>query len=294
MAARHSSFTHAARELSVTQGAVSKQVKQLESFVGVQLFLRVRQGLVLTEAGRVYLKKIEAGLAMIEGASLEMIAHQGKGGVLSLTSMPTFGARWLIPRLARFREVRPDIRVQFLPHRQGYDFSTPELDAAVRFGEGLWPGSRADYLVGREVVPVGDPRTLSAQCTRPEELLRLPLLHHTSAPEAWPDWFARSGIDVRRSWEGSRFDQYSLLSEAAAAGFGVALIPRCLVEEELRDGRLVIAIRSKVEARRGYYLCYPEQKANMPSLVALRSWLLGASSTPSSAPVSPHADPLPV
>ena len=147
VAARHSSFTRAAQELCVTQGAVSKQVKHLEEFVGVELFLRIRQGLVLTEAGRSYLTKVQAGLGQIEAATVELIAHQGQGGTLNLTCMPTFGARWLIPRLTAFMRLRPDIHVEFLPHRQGYDFSTPELDAAVRFGEGIWPGSGADYIV---------------------------------------------------------------------------------------------------------------------------------------------------
>ena len=125
VAARHSSFTRAAQELCVTQGAVSKQVKHLEAFVGVELFLRIRQGLVLTEAGRAYLAKIQAGLGQIEAATVELIAHQGRGGTLNLTCMPTFGARWLIPRLTAFMRQRPDIHVEFLPHRQGYDFSTP-------------------------------------------------------------------------------------------------------------------------------------------------------------------------
>lgn len=168
VAARHSSFTRAAQELCVTQGAVSKQVKHLEAFVGVELFLRIRQGLVLTEAGRAYLAKIQAGLGQIEAATVELIAHQGRGGTLNLTCMPTFGARWLIPRLTAFMRQRPDIHVEFLPHRQGYDFSAPELDAAVRFGEGLWPGSGADYIVGRDIVPVYSPRLIPGGCAAPK------------------------------------------------------------------------------------------------------------------------------
>ncbi|OZI76137.1 MULTISPECIES: transcriptional regulator GcvA [Bordetella] len=277
VAARHSSFTRAAQELCVTQGAVSKQVKHLEAFLGVELFLRIRQGLVLTEAGQSYLKKIQAGLGQIEAATVELIAHQGRGGTLHLTCMPTFGARWLIPRLATFMRVRPDIHVEFLPHRQGYDFSTPELDAAVRFGDGIWPGSGADYIVGRDVVPVCSPRLIADGCERPEELLRYPLLHHTSALEGWRDWFEQAGCDTRRALEGTRFDQYSLLSQAAAAGFGIALIPRCLVEEELRDGRLAVALQLPIRARQGYYLCYPEQKASLPILQAFRAWLMEVS-----------------
>ncbi|MFC4276778.1 LysR substrate-binding domain-containing protein [Achromobacter aloeverae] len=277
MAARHGSFTRAAQELSVTQGAVSKQVKQLEQFVGVELFLRLRHGLVLTEAGRAYLAKIQIGLGQIEAATLELISHQGQGGTLHLTSMPTFGARWLIPRLSGFMRLRPDIHVEFLPHRKGYDFSTPELDAAVRFGEGVWPGSGADYIVGRGVVPVGSPKLFPRPCKTPEELLKHPLMHHTSALEGWTDWFTQAGCDTRRTREGARFDQYSLLSQAAAAGFGIALIPRCLIEDELRDGKLAPVIDLQIRARQGYYLCYPETKSHLPTLQAFRQWLMEAS-----------------
>ena len=273
-AARHGSFTHAARELHVTQGAVSKQVKQLGAFVGTRLFTRVRQGLVLTENGRRYLQKIGKGLDLIESATLEVRSHKGLGATLSLTSMPTFGARWLIPRLAGFMHERPDIRVEFLPHKQGYDFSMPELDAAVRFGDGIWPGSDADYLVGREVVAVCHPDLTPAQPARAEDLLRLPLLHHTSAPNAWSEWFVKAGLDSRRAWEGSRFDQYTLIIEAAASGFGVALIPLCLVEQEIQSGKLVIAIDLPILASQGYYLCYPKNRADMPALQAMRMWLL--------------------
>jgi LysR family transcriptional regulator, glycine cleavage system transcriptional activator len=277
VAARHCNFTRAAQELYITQGAVSKQVKHLEAFLGVVLFVRSKQGLVLTEAGRSYLDKVRAGLGQIEAATIELIAHRGQGGTLHLTSMPTFGARWLIPRLAGFVRLRPDIHLEFLPHRQGYDFSMPELDAAVRFGEGAWPGSGADYIVGREVVPVCSPRLMPPGQAGAAELLTYPLLHHTSALDGWSDWFAQAGCDTRRALEGARFDQYALLSQAAAAGFGIALIPRCLVEEELRDGRLVVPVLLPILARQGYYLCYPQQKASLPALQAFRGWLQSVS-----------------
>ncbi|VFR31768.1 Glycine cleavage system transcriptional activator [plant metagenome] len=273
-AARHGSFTRAAEELCVTQGAVSKQVKSLEATVGVELFLRVRQGLMLTDAGRGYLSQIKGGLDQIETASLDLLSHRGQGGLLTLTSMPTFGAKWLIPRLTAFLRLRPDIRMEFLPHHRGYDFSMPKLDAAVRYGEGLWPGARADYLGGREVVPVCKPQLIAGGERQPADLLRYPLLHHTTAPQGWHEWFERAGCASARSWEGSRFDQYSLLTEAAAAGFGLALIPRCLVEDELRDGKLEVAVNLPILASQGYYLCYPEQKATLPALLAFRTWLL--------------------
>ena len=188
--------------------------------------------------------------------------------------MPTFGARWLIPRLTAFMRQRPDIHVEFLPHRQGYDFSAPSWTppcasarACARQRRRLHrgPGHRA------RVQPQADTRRL------PEDLLAYPLLHHTSALDGWRDWFEQAGCDTRRSLEGARFDQYALLSQAAAAGFGVALIPRCLVEDELRDGRLSVAVELPIRARMGYYLCYPEQKASLPTLQAFRAWLMEVS-----------------
>jgi len=171
-AARYSSFTQAAQALCVTQGAVSKQIKHLEEFVGVKLFLRIRQGLILTEAGQVYLQKIQTGLSEIEAATMELIAHQGQGGTLHLTCMPTFGARWLIPRLTAFMRQRPDIRIEFLPHRQGYDFSTPELDVAVRFGEGIWPERSRLRLVDMR----DEDDLCSASCSKADRLRISPSL----------------------------------------------------------------------------------------------------------------------
>lgn len=271
--ARNGSFTRAAQELCITQGAVSKQLKSLETFLGVQLFVRTRHGLVLTDAGRGYLRKVEAGLKMIEAASLELIANQGRGGTLRLTSMPTFGARWLIPRLPAFLRQRPDIRLDFLPHQHGYDFSLPELDAAIRFGTGQWPGSHADYLVGNEVVPVCHPR-LAERGMQADDLVGQHLLHHATALTEWAEWFEAMGVRHPRPQEGSRFDQYSLLAQAAVAGFGVALIPRCLVSDELQAGSLVPAVPAVRHSVRGYYLCYPESRATLPALKAFRSWLL--------------------
>ena len=154
VAARHSSFTRAAQELCVTQGAVSKQVKHLEEFVGVELFLRIRQGLVLTEAGRSYLTKIQAGLGQIEAATVELIAHQGQGGTLNLTCMPTFGARWLIPRLQGFMAAHPDIQVKVRSETRPFDLMQAKIDISFFFGHGTLPGAQCRELFEAEVVPV--------------------------------------------------------------------------------------------------------------------------------------------
>ncbi|NYT36191.1 LysR family transcriptional regulator [Allopusillimonas soli] len=274
--ARQGSFTRAAHEMCITQGAVSKQIKHLETFLGVDLFLRTRGGLVLTHAGHSYLHDVRASLNRIEAASLALIAHQGLGGTLNLTCMPSFAAKWLIPRLPKLRRRYPDLHIGFLPHRMGYDFSSPDVDAAVRFGNGVWPGSRADYIVGKEVVPVCRPNLFKTPPESPEDLLSRPLLHHTTAQQSWPDWFRDAGHDTPHSREGARFDQFTLLTQAAIAGFGTALIPRCLVEEELQDGKLIVPLDVPITAHNGYYLCYPEHKSRLPTLQAFRTWMLDA------------------
>ncbi|KAA0179642.1 MULTISPECIES: transcriptional regulator GcvA [Cupriavidus] len=277
-AARHLSFTLAARELHVTQGAVSKQVRQLESSLGVDLFERVRQRLLLTDAGRRYLERIRPSLQEIEAATVELVASQGRGGTLHIASMPTLGAKWLIPRLPQFFERHPEVTLEFVPHAQGYDFSQPDLDAAIRFGDGVWPGSLADYMTGREVLPVCRPGLLANEpngvAASPQALLNYPLLHHTTVPEAWSDWLGELGVTTREAWSGPRFDQFSLLTQAALSGLGIALIPRCLIEQELASGALVVAHPARVLSKKGYYLCYPEQKQHLPALQTFRQWLM--------------------
>ena len=229
----------------MTQGAVSKQVRSLEAFLGVELFERVRQRLLLTDAGERYLERVRPSLDEIEAASVELIARQGRGGILHIASMPTLGAKWLIPRLPQFFARHPEVTLEFVPHAQGYDFSQPDLDAAIRFGDGVWPGSLADYMTGREVLPVCRPGLLVHEpdgvAKTPAALLRYPLLHHTTVPEAWPDWLSELGVSTRQAWSGARFDQFTLLTQAAMSGLGIALIPRCLIEEELATGALVVA-----------------------------------------------------
>lgn len=280
VAARQGSFTRAAQELCITQGAVSKQVKSLETFLGVNLFSRTRNGLVLTQAGHSYLNDIRNGLNRIEAASLALMSHRGQGGTLSITCMPTFGAKWLIPRLPDLRKRYPELQLNFLPYRMGYDFDSPEVDAAIRFGTGAWPNSRADYISGKEVVPACAPGLFSTQLKSASELLAQPLLHHATAQHHWQAWFQSAGHETPRSRDGARYDQYTLLAQAAIAGFGVALMPRCVIEEELAEGKLVIPLDIPFTARDGYYLCYPEHNATLPALQVFRQWLLERAQAP--------------
>ena len=277
VAARQGSFTRAAQELCVTQGAVSKQIKSLETFLGVTLFRRTRAGLVLTQAGHAYLNDIRFALNRIEAASLAIMSHQGRGGVLRINCMPTIGAKWLIPRLPALRKTYPDLQLVFLPYRMDYDLDSPDVDAAIRFGTGLWPDIRSDYITGRELVPVCAPDLFTTRPESPADLLSKPLLHHTTASHLWASWFKDAGCEAPGSRNGAHYEQYFLLSQAAIAGIGVALIPRCLVEDELTEGKLVLALDRPFKAQEGYHLCYPEHKTNLPALQVFREWLLEIS-----------------
>jgi LysR family glycine cleavage system transcriptional activator len=270
-AARHESFTRAAVELCVTQGAISRHIALLEQFVGVSLFERVQRRVVLTDAGATYLRRVRPALSELASASTELMVHRGRGGRLGLASLPTFNARWLVPRLARFNARHPEVQLDFVPHSQGYDFARPDLDCAIRFGEGVWPGAAAVYIAGREVVPVVASRLWQREDQR--NLARLTLLHHSSVERAWPDWLRAAGRGDLNGNVGPRFDQYSVLIQAAVAGLGAALVPRCLVEEELQKRQLKIALKLRHESPRGYYLCYPESRQAWPPLAAFRSWL---------------------
>lgn len=271
--ASHGSLTRAAQSLHISQGAVSKQIKQLETFLGMSLFQRQRYGLELTAGGQRYLQEIAPALSRIEAATLEAIAPPTQGGILRITCMPTLGAKWLIPKLPDFIQRWPDVKLTFLPHRYGYDFSAPEVDASMRFGDGDWPDCEADYIVGRAIVPVARPGVFTLPVAGPEALTAMPLLQHVSAPHAWHDWMHAAGATSRPVNTGPSFDQFSLLTEAAIAGLGVALIPACLIEDELRSGKLEQVYDMSILERQGYYLCYPPDRARLPELMVFRAWL---------------------
>jgi LysR family transcriptional regulator, glycine cleavage system transcriptional activator len=278
--ARHLSISRAAEELCLTQSAVSKQVIELEATLGTHLFERVRKRLVLSPAGQRYLGRVEPLVKALEAATLEIIAHGDSGGALHLSSLPSFGAKWLIPRLPDFRQRHPDVTLHFVPFAQGYDFHLPELDCAIRYGEGTWPGAMADYLTGRTMVVIAPPRSAKLLPLRkPQDAARHVLLQHATVPRAWEAWCQQHQVRGINPLAGPTLDQYTSLVHAVMAGMGLALVPRCLVQDEL-DAGVVTAPLDDTPAGRfrmqtGYHLCYPESKAQVPALRAFREWLLG-------------------
>lgn len=275
-AARHLSFTKAASELSITQSAVSRQVRQLEEYVGRPLFRRHKQRLVLTEAGVDYAKSVHDILEQAESATLQLMAYGGGGGTLTIALLPTFGSRWLIPRLGDFTARYPDIQMNLVTQVRPFNFDGSNIDAAIHFGSDAWPGAVCHRLMGETIVPVAAPSLLAgrSELSSPEEVGRYTLLQHVTRPQAWQEWLCDCGVNSVDGRKGPRFEQFQMVIQAAIAGLGLAVLPLFLVREELASGQLVVAVNRPVESQQAYYLVHPESKADLRPIVVFRTWLL--------------------
>jgi len=272
-AARTASFTAAARELALTQSAVSRQIRALEEQIGVVLFHRERQTVRLTPAGEAYARDIRDALRRIAAASLNLRANP-QGGTLNLAILPTFGTRWLAPRLPGFLAAHPEMRVNLATRFVEFDFRLDTMDAALHFGAPDWPGAHHLRLAGETVMPMASPALLARHeaIGDPRALMHLPLLHVTSRPDAWELWFA--GNDAPSDGvTGMLCDQFATVAEAAVAGLGVALLPLFLFEREIAAGSLVPAIARPIRSRGNYYLVWPGERDAYPPLAAFRDWI---------------------
>ena len=274
-AARHESFSRAAEELHLTQGAISRQIRALEEVVGVALFERVRQRVVLSEAGQAYLADVRRTLGELGEATHRVMGFAGTRGVLDLAVLPTFGARWLVPRLSRFLDRHPDVTVNLAARIEPFDFADEPFDAAIHVGQPVWAGGVLEHLMDEEVVPVARPDWLATiAAPAPADLVARPLLHQSTRPSAWADWFGSVGVTTDAAWRGPRIDQFSMIAEAAAAGLGAALVPRFLVEDELAHGRLAVLFPEPLRTRSAYYVVHPASKGRSALLRAFEEWLV--------------------
>lgn len=274
-AARHESFSRAAEELHLTQGAISRQIRTLEEIVGVALFERVRQRVVLSEAGRAYLGDVRRSLGDLGEATHRVMGFAGTRGVLDLAVLPTFGTRWLVPRLPRFLASHPDVTVNLAARIAPFDFAEEPFDAAIHVGQPVWAGGVLEHLMDETVVPVADPGFVGRHAiVAPEDLATAPLIHQSTRPTAWADWFGRVGVASEAAWRGPRFDQFSMVAEAAAVGLGAALVPRFLVEEELASGRLAVLFPQTLDTASAYFVVHPASKGRSALLRAFEEWIV--------------------
>ncbi len=274
--ARLGSFTRAAEELNLTQGAISRQIKLLEDQLGITLFERVRQRIIITEAGAYYAGEIRQTLDRFAAATAQAISFRTAGGILRLGLLPTFGTKWLIPRLPDFFSRHRGVTINFSSHIRQVDFQRDFLDAAVHFGEPEWPGVVLHRLFGEELIPVASPKLIKRdKIKKPEDLKQGTLLVQATRPEAWTSWFARVGLTAVEPPSMLVFEQFAMVLQAAIAELGVALVPKLLVKEEIASGELVELFDQSIIDSKAYFLAYPRERANYPPLVAFRDWLLG-------------------
>lgn len=268
---RLGSATLAAGELSLTHSAISRQLKHLEGQIGVALFERSGRALTLSPAGKDYAASTRAYLQDLAKAS-QKIRAAGTRMSLNLAVLPAFGTHWLLPRLKAFAEAHPEVTVNLSTRLAPFDFAVEAHDAAIHFGTRDWQGVEYLELMRERVIPAASPALLSDGPLPAESLVGFPLLHLESRPGAWEDWFARRKVTAKRL-TGMLFDQFSQMSEAAALGFGVALLPAFLFEAEERRGRLSAASDIVDEPDDGYFLVWPKGRAPTPALGLWLDWL---------------------
>jgi DNA-binding transcriptional LysR family regulator len=269
--ARLGSATQAATELSLTQSAISRQIKALEGQLGVQLMSRQGRRLTLTQAGTEYVREIREVLGRLAQASVNA-ATEAKSGVLTLAILPAFGMHWLAPRLASFSQAHREVTVNLSTRLHPFALGPSPFDAAIHFGHEDWPGVHYMPLMPETVVPVCAPPLASAPFEQASSLLAHPLLHLETRPRAWARWFEAVGHPCNPP-HGMMFDQFATMAQAAVHGLGVALLPTFVAQPYLKDGQLVLASDKTTESIGSYYLVWPEDRPAPPALVAFCAWL---------------------
>jgi LysR family transcriptional regulator, glycine cleavage system transcriptional activator len=275
-AARHLSFTNAATELNVTQTAISHQIRRLEEELGIRLFVRQNRALALTPQAKDYLPGIRAAFNDLRLAT-DRLLRKDNDRVLTISTLASLAAKWLLPRVSMFQEAHPAIDVRITTSTALVDFKSGDVDAAIRYGRGHWRGVRADWLTADELFPVCSPALLAGN-----KPLRCPkdLAHHTllrtsgAYDDDWRLWLTAAGLpaDIAKQ-PGPTFDLILVTVQAAIDGIGVAMGRTSYVEADIAKGRLVVPFKITLPADAGFYLVSPEGRADPPKLAAFRQWL---------------------
>ena len=277
--ARNMSFTRAAEELYVTHGAVSRQVKKLEEFLGLPLFHRLPRALVLTEAGTFFFPVVQDALHRIADGTRYLV-RESKRQVLTVSVVPSFAARWLVQRLERFNTKHPEIEVLVNASFDLVDFSTGDIDMAIRLGRGQWPGLRADLLLTVDFFPVCSPKFMAGPLAlkQPGDLCNYTLLHTVNRDD-WKSWLLLAGVSRLDAVKEQVFNDYNVTLQAAMDGFGVALARSKLVDSDLKAGRLVKPFNISLPGEVAYYAVSPWSTAELPKIKAFRDWLTEEAQT---------------
>ncbi|WP_417814943.1 LysR substrate-binding domain-containing protein [Thalassospira alkalitolerans] len=281
-AARLGSFARAADDLSVTPGAISQQVANLEASLGIALFDRQGPKLSLRDAGRAYLPALRRALDGIEAATLDLVTHGVGEKRLVIGALHTLASSWLIPRLDRFQNEYPDIRpvietlsLNFATPDRSPDLGGRQMDVGLYFGDGDWPGLVSHKILDEIQVVVAKPGLVTDVLRADPAVIiaTLPRLIHTTRPKAWHDWAAAHDIAIGGA-PGAGFEHFFMLIEAARAGMGLALLPRVLIEGALADGSLEIVADASLQSSGAYHLIYTEGRGEDPEIAVFCDWIL--------------------
>ena len=282
-AARHLSFTQAAQQLNVTPGAISQQIRLLEEFLEIKLFNRLNRAIVLTDVGRLLLPMISKGFENFHEAVSLIEQHSG-GGPLTISSAPSFVSKWLIPRLASFKNLHPEIDVRIDTSDRLVDFTREDIDVGIRFGDGVYPELETVYLFAFHLIPVCSPDLLRAdkQLKVVSDLKNFTLLHsnYDYLDPGWPDWAMWLKVvcaDEVDSTHGIFFNQSDHLFQAALDGQGVALLANVMADPEIAAGRLVQPFSTHLPVQLNYHLVTSPYKAGLTKVAAFRDWILDES-----------------
>lgn len=256
-AARHANFTGAAVELNLTQGAISRSIAELEARLGAPLFERVRQRVVLTDAGRQYFREVSVLLEQLSGATRRIMATPGTE-TLNLAVLPTFASQWLVAHLPDFKDEFPQVTVNLSTRIRPFSFSAESFDAAIHHGRPIWPGATMRHLMDETLLPVASPKYRDGRLRKLSDLHRATLIHQATRPSAWAEWHERAGLSTKDAYRGPTYDQFAMVAAAAAHGLGVGLLPEFLLEQQLRSGDLVLLFDMPLSTGSGYYVAVPE------------------------------------
>ena len=275
VAARHMSFTLAAAELNVTQTAISHQIRRLEEQLGKPLFIRRNRTLLLTPEARDYLPLIRSAFDDLRRAT-ERFRRAAEDSVLTVSTTVSLATKWLIPRVAAFQDANPGLEIRITTSAGLVDFAREDVDMAVRYGKGNWPGLHAEWLMPENIFPVCSPLLLAGEkpLKHPEDLVHHTLLHTMVSREDWQLWLTASGLPLQFATRRSlTFDQSFMAIQAAVEGLGIAMGRTHLVEADIEAGRLIAPFNIVIPREAGYYIVTPVAMAGLPKIRLLREWL---------------------
>lgn len=272
--ARTENFAQAAKDLNMTQSALSRQIQTLESFIKQQLFKRVKQRVKLTNAGKTLISELTPQLEQIEATLLKIRTHGDLEGALNIGTYPTFGSRWLMPKLMEISQELPGFTLNTITYLANEDIDPSLVDIAIVQGDPPWREFRADYFFSEILVVIASPEAAMTSGDDAMSLLDQRILQHTTRLDSWNIWLGSQGYDFPKSVIGPMFSQFEMLIDAVKGGHGIAVVPKLLVEKELGEGKLVLAHPHEHTPESAYYLLTPSVKVGTPKIERIRKWLL--------------------